>query len=204
MASDIRVEPGPLLARARELAADGRRRMLGITGPPGSGKSTLAGALAGALGPSAVVVGMDGFHLAQAELERLDLAWRKGAPDTFDRVGFAALLGRLRAGGEPVVHAPLFRRDLEEAIAGAVPVRADVPLVIVEGNYLLLWPEVRAQFDETWYLDVPREVRHRRLIERRMAHGADEAEARRWTLGSDEDNALVIERTRELADLVVG
>ncbi|BAH52000.1 hypothetical protein ROP_37530 [Rhodococcus opacus B4] len=85
-----------LVGRARVLAAPGTRRVLGITGPPGSGKSTVAAAVLAALGSSAVVVPMDGFHLAGAELGRLGRADRKGAPDTFDAAGYVALLRRLR------------------------------------------------------------------------------------------------------------
>lgn len=117
-----------LVERARALAAGAvPRRLLGITGAPGSGKSTLAAALADALGPELViVVPMDGFHLAQAELERLGRAGRKGAPDTFDASGFVALLARLREATEPVTYAPQFRREIEEPIAGAIPVPREV------------------------------------------------------------------------------
>ena len=48
-------------------------------------------ALREALGDRAVVVGMDGFHLANAELLRLGRRERKGAPDTFDVDGYVAL-----------------------------------------------------------------------------------------------------------------
>src|ERR1700750_195484 len=66
-----------------------RRRVLGITGPPGAAKSTRAERVVAALGPDvARLVGMDGFHYAQAELVRLGRADRKGAPDTFDADGF--------------------------------------------------------------------------------------------------------------------
>ena len=53
--------------------ADGRRKLLGgLVGAPGAGKSTLARLLGEALGEQrAQVVPMDGFHLAQAEPERL-------------------------------------------------------------------------------------------------------------------------------------
>src|SRR4051812_27370972 len=127
------------LTRARALAGLGRRTLLGLAGPPGGGKSTLAERLAAELGPAAcVVVGMDGFHLAQEELARLGRAGRKGAPDTFDAAGYAALLRRLREASEDVVYAPEFRREIEEPINAAVAGPRDVPPVVTEGHYLLL------------------------------------------------------------------
>lgn len=197
-----------LLARASALAATGRR-LLGLAGPPGAGKSTLAAAVVGALGDRAVLVPMDGFHLAQAELERLGRADRKGAPDTFDAVGFVALLGRLRAQGpgDPVVYAPRFDRHLEEPIAGAIGVAAAVRLVVVEGNYLLhdegAWAGVGPLLDDVWYLDLPDEVRVARLVARHVAHGRAPDAAREWVLRSDEANARLVERGRDRAGLVV-
>lgn len=201
------LDPG-LLARAAALAAGGRR-LLGLAGPPGAGKSTLAQALVDALGERAVLVPMDGFHLAQAELERLGRADRKGAPDTFDADGFVALLARLRAQGpgDPVVYAPRFDRHLEEAIAGAIAVVAAVPLVVVEGNYLLhdegAWAEVAGLLDDAWYLDLPDEARVGRLVARHVAHGRTPAAARDWVLRSDEANARLVTRGRTRAGLVV-
>jgi pantothenate kinase len=188
--------PPAYLARAQALA-QGPRRLLGLVGPPGSGKSTVALALADALGAAAVVVPMDGFHLAQTELERLQRAHRKGAPDTFDSAGYAALLRRLRlpVTGE-VVYAPTFNRTLEEPIAGAVPVPHDVPLVITEGNYLLLpdghWAEVAPLLDEVWYVEVPDGLRQQRLIERHQHHGRSVEAARAWVETTDEPNARLI------------
>src|SRR4051794_8615763 len=103
-----------LIERARALTHTGGRRILGIAGPPGGGKSTVAREVVAELGSSARLVPMDGFHLAQAELVRLGRRDRMGAPDTFDALGYAALLGRLRAQAEPVVYAPEFRREIEE------------------------------------------------------------------------------------------
>lgn len=84
------------LARVRDLLRDGRRKLLGLVGAPGAGKSTLALALQQAFPGVAQVVPMDGFHLANVELQRLGRAGRKGAPDTFDSAGYVALLARLR------------------------------------------------------------------------------------------------------------
>src|SRR3954449_104958 len=110
-----------LLARARDLARGERRTILGVAGPPGGGKSTLAHTVVAAVGAAAALVPMDGFHLAQAELVRLGRRDRMGAPDTFDALGYIALLRRLREPTEAVVYAPEFRRAIEEPIAGAAP-----------------------------------------------------------------------------------
>ncbi|MDX3850711.1 nucleoside/nucleotide kinase family protein [Streptomyces sp. AK02-01A] len=197
-----------LSSRARGLAASGRRRVLGIAGAPGAGKSTLAARLADELGGLAALVPMDGFHLAQAELNRLGRADRKGAPDTFDATGYAALLARLRAPtAGAVVYAPAFDRTLEEPVAGSIPVDPGTPLVITEGNYLLhddgLWAPVRPLLDEVWFLELDTVVRVRRLVDRHVAFGKDRAHAERWVRESDEANARLVAAGRDRADLVV-
>ena len=109
------------LERLENLIASGGRRIIGITGAPGAGKSTLAEALAAALPGRAVVVPMDGYHLANVELARLGRASRKGAEDTFDSAGYVGLLRRLRdQQPDETVYAPAFRREIEEPIAGAI------------------------------------------------------------------------------------
>jgi pantothenate kinase len=195
-----------LVADATRLA-DGPRRILGITGAPGAGKSTLAARLVDALGERAVEVGMDGFHLAQRELTRLGRTERKGAPDTFDAVGYVALLERLRAAGPDVVYAPEFRRDLEEPVGSAVPVPPDVPLVVTEGNYLLLadgpWRRVRPLLDEVWFLAPPEDERLAGLVARHRDFGRSEAEAAARATGSDQANAALVARTARFADRIL-
>ncbi len=185
-----------LLGRLQDLAR-GERRLLGIAGPPGAGKSTLTALMLSALGGQAQVVPMDGFHLAQSELIRLGRAERKGAPDTFDVGGYAALLHRLRhQAKDEVIYAPDFRRDLEEAVAGAIPVSADTPLVITEGNYLLLqeggWPRATALLDEVWSLQIDDALRVDRLNARHQRYGRSEANAKAWIAQTDEPNARLI------------
>lgn len=196
-----------LLARARDLIVPGERRILGIAGAPGSGKSTLAEALAAELGDQAVLVGMDGFHLDDPILHGLGRHARKGAPDTFDAPGYVALLRRLHDRSEPLVYAPRFDRSLESSIGSAVPVPADVPLVLTEGNYLLLdtpeWAPVRELLSESWFVDPGEELRVERLIARHRRYGRSAEEATERSLGSDGRNADLVRDSRRYASLVV-
>ncbi|WP_089155115.1 nucleoside/nucleotide kinase family protein [Micromonospora sp. NBS 11-29] len=196
-----------LVARARALAEDGPRQLLGIAGAPGVGKSTLAERIVAAVGPAARLVPMDGFHLAGSALVRLGRAARKGAPDTFDVNGFVSTLRRLRRIESTSVWAPEFRRDLEEPVAGAIEVPPEVRLVVTEGNYLLLrddpWEEVRSLLHQAWFLDLDAELRLRRLTARHEAYGKSPEQARAWALGSDEENARLVAGTAGHADLVV-
>ncbi|WP_026453237.1 nucleoside/nucleotide kinase family protein [Saccharomonospora iraqiensis] len=195
-----------LLDRAQTLVDTGRRTVLGIAGPPASGKTSLAWRIADALGSHAAVVGMDGFHLAQVELARLGRTDRKGAPDTFDAHGYVHLVRRLSEGREPV-YAPEFRREIEEPIAGAVPVPPGVRLVITEGNYLLLdsdpWETLRSLIDEVWYLQPDEDARIARLVTRHRRYGRSLVEAQQRARGSDQRNADLIARTADRADLIV-
>ena len=195
-----------LLARARALAGAGRRSILGVAGPSGAGKSTLAAQVADALWDASLLVPMDGFHLAHAELVRLGRRDRMGAPHTFDVAGYVALLGRLRTLSDEVVYAPAFRRPLEEPIAGAIPVPRSVPLVVTEGNYLLLdeggWERVRPLLDEAWYVEMDEDTRLSWLIRRHIEFGKAPDAAREWVQRSDQANARVVAATRDRADVV--
>ena len=199
--------PASARLRARELIKRSGRALLGLVGPPGSGKSTLAAALQAEFADVAQVVPMDGFHLANVELDRLGRRDRKGAPDTFDSAGYVALLRRLlvQDDGE-VVYAPEFRRAIEEPIANAIPIFARTQLVITEGNYLLLdegpWAQVAGLLDEIWYVDVDDSVRVHRLTQRHEQFGRSAEEAAAWVAGTDEPNARLIEATRARASFV--
>ncbi|MFJ2239137.1 nucleoside/nucleotide kinase family protein [Streptomyces sp. NPDC087859] len=203
-----------LLIRARALARGDRRAILGIAGSPGAGKTTLAQMLVRELNagaePWVAHVPMDGFHLADVELDRLGLGDRKGAPDTFDAAGYAALLRRLRAEDEEdgaIVYAPGFERVLEQPIAAAVPVPPTARLVVTEGNYLLLdtgaWARVRRQLDEVWFCELDEAERIRRLVARHERFGKEHDEAVTWVRGTDQRNADLVTATRDRADLVV-
>jgi pantothenate kinase len=183
------------------------RRVIGIAGEPGAGKSLLAATLVTTSASRAAGVPLDGFHLADAELDRQGLRERKGAPETFDAWGYAALLARLRARPPHTVYAPGFERVLEQPLAGALAVAPEVDLVVTEGNYLLLdrpaWRAARDAMDEVWFVQVDRALRLDRLVARHEEFGKSPAEARAWVERVDEPNARLVAAARDRADLVV-
>ncbi len=202
---DITVLPEACLQQLSDWADAGVRKMLGIVAPPGAGKSTFAQAIHAAFPTHSQIVPMDGFHLANGVLARLGRAERKGAADTFDAGGLVHLLHRIRSQtADEVIYAPDFRRDLEEAVAGAIEVVASTPLIIVEGNYLLLgeglWAGVRPVLDEVWYLNVHESDRRERLLNRHMQFGRMREEALAWMASTDDPNARLIEASRHRAD----
>lgn len=196
------------MAALRAKLVPGTRTVLGIAGAPGSGKSTFAEWIQQQVEPGqAVVVPMDGFHLGNAIIDGTPLRQRKGAIDTFDAGGYLSLLRRLVRRDEPVVYAPEFRRTLDEPVAASIAIPADVPLVITEGNYLLMeqepWKDIRAQLDEVWFVETPPELRLARLVERHVSFGMEPAAAEAWATGPDEANAVLIQATRPAADRVI-
>lgn len=200
-----------LVARIRRLAAaESQRVIIGIAGCPGSGKSTLANCLADALaadGLGALWVPMDGFHLADVELERLGRRQRKGAIDTFDVHGYLSLLRRLNLETANVVYAPGFDREIEQPIAGTIAVHPEVRVVVTEGNYLLVddppWRTVRAAMTEVWYIELDDRTRLERLIRRHIEFGKAPDEAQRWVHEVDEVNADLVRKNAHTADLTI-
>ncbi|SFC47982.1 nucleoside/nucleotide kinase family protein [Streptomyces aidingensis] len=189
-------------------AAGTGRTVLGLTGPPGAGKSTLARALVAAIGAdTAAHVPLDGFHLSNAQLDRLGLRSRKGSEPSFDVHGYTALLRRLRTETEAGVYVPDFDRALDEPVAARHLVRPGVRLIVTEGNYLACdvpgWPAARALMAEVWYVEAPQDQRDARLMDRHRTYGRSERAARAWIDTNDRPNAALIAGSRSRCDRVV-
>jgi pantothenate kinase len=194
---------------ARQMVKTGHRHILGIVGPPGSGKSTVSAAIAAALGPELCVLApMDGFHLDNEVLVAHGTRDRKGAPFTFDSAGYVALVARLRnqQSGE-TVFAPRYDRAGSRSVACVIEVRPEVPLVVTEGNYLLLdegpWAGVLPLLDACWYVEVPDAIRVPRLIARHVEAGKSPEEATQWVVRSDEPNAALVAASAHRANALV-
>ena len=207
MVEPVRISPdgAEIVELVRDVSLRGAsgRVLVGVAGEPGAGKSSFAGALADCGGPRWALAPMDGFHLADAALRRQGLLDRKGAPETFDAWGYAALLGRLRSRPEHVVYAPGFERDLEQPLAGALAIPPSVGVVVAEGNYLLLdrpeWRAVRAQLDEVWFVQTDPRLRLERLVGRHIASGKSPEAARAWIERVDAPNAELVRASRDRA-----
>ena len=187
------------------------RQIIAIAGAPGSGKSTLSDYLAAALNQQipgcAAIVPMDGFHFDDAVLRAQNTLHRKGAPFTFDVGGMAALLRRLKDNSEAEIAVPVFDRSLEISRASARLISQDTPLLLVEGNYLLLdqhpWTRLRPAYDLTVFLKVPVPELEKRLVQRWIDHGLDPSAALRRARDNDLENAKLIEGHSVAADVTL-
>ena len=186
----------------------GSRTIIGIAGPPASGKSTLAEAVVQSLNnsepsvfPQAALLPMDGYHLDNRILESRGLLARKGAPETFDANGFCDAVRRLSLATRESFH-PKFDRQMDLSIANAISIQPETPVVVVEGNYLLLesdpWSSLSEVFAATVFVSPPLEDLKDRLQQRWINHGLDPAAAMQRAVGNDLPNAeLVLRESRE-------
>ncbi|MFM9269634.1 uridine kinase [Halomonas elongata] len=189
-----------------------KRTLIGVAGPPGSGKSTLAEDVVERLnsetrnGLRAALLPMDGFHLDNEVLAARGQLARKGAPETFEAAGLVRLVRRVRDGGADI-HYPLFDRARDRCLPDAGLLKAETPIVVVEGNYLLLdappWDGLADLFDATVFLAQPIEILEQRLIDRWLGLGFSPEAAAEKARGNDLDNARLVLENSRAADLLL-
>ena len=91
------------------LASGSQRTLIGIVGKPGAGKSTVVDAVTKKVPiPDVAIIPMDGYHLSNEVLIEMGARDRKGAPDTFDSLGFTELLNQVKRKPNEEIRFPIF------------------------------------------------------------------------------------------------
>jgi pantothenate kinase len=201
-----------LVPHILELESQAHRRIaIGFAGGPGTGKSTLAAELVtmlNAIHPgSAQLVPMDGFHMKHAKLEAMGQVDYKGAPHTFEGAEFVNFLHRLKV-AKTDVSGPGYSRKIEDVVENAFRVGADVRILIVEGNYLLLtegpWAGIKPLLDYSVFIDVPRDIVKARLLKRHGEEGLFSEERNRAHIErNDLPNYDLVCLSQDRADVVI-
>lgn len=194
-----------LEARVLALPERDMRQLVAISGPPAAGKSTLAAELVARLGPGAILVPMDGFHLDNAVLASRGLLDRKGAPETFDALGFVHAMERLATETEVVL--PDFDRAQDRAIAGRIVVGPAHRIAVVEGNYLSCthapWNRLARLWSLSVFLDSPDAELRARLLARWQAQGLGPEAAARRADANDMANVAFVRASRDPAAILL-
>lgn len=200
-----------LVERILVTAAQRNRRILvGIAGAPGVGKSTMTANVIGILNQmvdgSAARVPMDGFYMPKEKLERLGIADRRGAPESFDAAGYVALLERLKRTKEPLP-IPSFSRRRNDVMPKAFTIASNVPIIVAEGSYLLLemapWDHIRELLDLCFFVTAPRTEVHKRLRARPLPDDRTErAEAIEHIENVELPSFDIAQKTANRADLI--
>lgn len=176
-----------------------RRMIVFLAAPPASGKSTLAAMLQhlseteeGLLPVQAL--GIDGYHYAAAYLEThtvlrngvlVPMKRVKGAPDTFDTASLGRALDGIRA-SDGMWNA--YSRVTHDIVPNAIRVTA--PIVLVEGNWLLLErePWTKLPRDRTVFLRGDLSLLKDRLVARKIRGGLSPEEAEAFYRETDGPN----------------
>lgn len=183
----------PLLKKWTDMqkAKDGRLVVF-LAAPPAVGKSTL-GALLERLssGPEALkralapvqTLGLDGFHYHQDYILSHDVIWNggrvpmksiKGAPESFD---IDKLQKMLKSVDEHNLRWPFYDRRQHDVVENAIGV--DAPILLIEGNWLLLdepkWRDLKC--DYSLFITAEAHQLRQRLIDRKMRGGLTREDA---------------------------
>lgn len=127
----------------RFLGTDDRKVpfIIGVAGSVASGKSTTSRILRALLArwrtsPRVDLVTTDGFLFSNAELERRQLAARKGFPESYDRAALIDFLSKIKSGA-PVVEVPVYSHLVYDIIPDQLQRIERPDILIVEGLNIL-------------------------------------------------------------------
>lgn len=199
----------PLLHRLAALhtASSHPRTIVFLSAPPGTGKTTLTTfwehlcAQDPAL-PEVQTLPMDGFHRYNAWLDEHGLRPFKGAPETFDVAKLARNLRQIRDNDGDW---PQYDRQKHDPVEGAIQVTA--PIVIIEGNWLLLnednWRSLAEFCDFSVFIKAPAQTLRQRLIDRKRAGGLSLPEAEAFYQRTDGPNVERVLSQSRPADLTL-
>ncbi len=208
----------PLLQRITRLAADlPAPFVVLLAAPPGAGKSILAAFWEWLAKEDdslllAQSLSIDGFHFPNRILKsrRIQRDGReyalhdfKGSPESYDLAGLRGKLAALRRGN--AVRWPLYDRNIHDPVAEAIAVQE--PLLIIEGNYVLLdapgWRELRGLADFGIFLELDLALARERLRQRKQRGGYSRAWIEGHYARSDGPNAQRILEQRLPADVTL-
>ncbi len=188
-----------LIQKWQNMAREKKERcIIFLAAPPGAGKSTLAllfEQLAKTGGKACVqALGMDGFHHYQDYIlhhdvnvdgKRYSMKEMKGCPESFDFQRLLSYVKKLKQ--NDVMFWPVYDRRLHDVIDDQIKV--DAPIVLIEGNYLLLdempWRQLYTYCDDSLFLRTDEKQVRKRLIQRKVMGGMLVHEALRFCERSD-------------------
>ncbi len=185
--------------------------------PPATGKSTLAALweeLAESYSdyPRLQSVSIDGFHYPNRYLlnhylnddeNQVLLKEIKGAPETYNTKALYESLTQLKRRG--TVTWPYYDRNIHDPVPDAVIL--DAPIIVIEGNWLLLkeagWEDLSSFADITIFHEAEKEELKDRLIQRKIRGGYSQTEAEAHVNSSDLPNITRVLQHSGPADIIL-
>jgi uridine kinase len=178
-----------------------RSVVVGISGPTCSGKSTLAEAMNEYAPDNVLVISQDDYYrdfsgMSRSEIARLNF----DRPDAVDMPLLARQVRGLRMGFP--VRKPSYCRQRHGRTSWQL-VRPR-PIVVVEGIFVLTWPDIVLELDLKVYLDADHDTIWKRRLRRDAACGQTHSEVSgRFDEMTWPGHLRHVEPSKELADLVV-
>lgn len=139
-------------------------KIIGIAGGTACGKTTIVRRLAQALGKDAQVLSMDAYYKSYREYsleERKKLNYDH--PDAFDVKRLMEDLGALQAGKS--IDMPIYD-FVSYTQSGRVERRQATPIILLEGLFVLYYPELQPYLNLKVYVQADPDIRLIRRIER--------------------------------------